>query len=316
MAADDGDPANNIGEDSVVVTIDNVAPTVGLSGADEVDEGDIETYTYTVSDPGVDDTFSVDSGFPDCDFGATNNGVLVGTPVQTAAGGSFVCKFPDGDKSATVKIKVTDNDGGSSTDSADVVVVDIANVAPEVTAAADQSSDEGESKSFDLGSFTDAGDDADWDSVSTGAMAAPTRLRRARRARWAACSTPTRTARRTTWLSCGDDKDGALDSATFTVSVANVAPVVTLTGAGSADEGDTVTYTYTVADVGDDPDPDIDESCGDEGDYVDTPAPDSFDCMFPDRMTRRSRWPPTTAIRRTTSARTRSSSRSTTSRRR
>ena len=121
------------------VQVDNVAPTVVLSGADEVDEGDSETYTYTVTDPGVNDTFTVDSGFPDCDFGATNNGVLVGTPVKTAAGGSFVCSFPDGDKSATVKIKVTDNDGGSTTDSENVVVVAIANVAPEVTAAADQS---------------------------------------------------------------------------------------------------------------------------------------------------------------------------------
>ena len=42
------------------------------------------------------------------------------------------------------------------------MVVAIANVAPEVTAAADQSSNEGESKSFDLGSFTDPGDNADW----------------------------------------------------------------------------------------------------------------------------------------------------------
>ena len=135
---------------------------MSLSGADEVDEGDSETYTYTVSDPGVDDTFSVDLGFPDCDFGATNNGVLVGTPVQTAAGGSFVCKFPDGDKSATVKIKVTDNDGGSSTDSADVVVVDIANVVPSVTPPADQTAVEGSSKSFNLGSFTDPGPDNPW----------------------------------------------------------------------------------------------------------------------------------------------------------
>ena len=256
---------------------------MSLSGADEVDEGDSETYTYTVSDPGVDDTFSVDSGFPDCDFGATNNGVLVGTPVQTAAGGSFVCKFPDGDKSATVKIKVTDNDGGSSTDSADVVVVDIANVAPEVTAAADQSSDEGESKSFDFGSFTDAGDDADWDvSVDWGDGGTDTFTTGTKGALGGLFHTYADGPADYLVIVTVTDKDGALDSATFTVSVANVAPVVTLTGAGSADEGDTVTYTYTVADVGDDPDPDIDESCGDEGDYVDTPAPDSFDCMFPD----------------------------------
>ena len=41
-------------------------------------------------------------------------------------------------------------------------VVAIANVAPSVTAAADQSSDEGASHSFNLGSFTDPGDDSPW----------------------------------------------------------------------------------------------------------------------------------------------------------
>ena len=35
----------------------------------------------------------------------------------------------------------------------------VANVAPSVTAAADQSSNEGESHSFSLGSFSDPGDD-------------------------------------------------------------------------------------------------------------------------------------------------------------
>ena len=54
-------------------------------------------------------------------------------------------------------IKVVDSDGLGDSDSEDVLVVEVANVAPEVTAAADQASDEGESKSFDLGSFTDPG---------------------------------------------------------------------------------------------------------------------------------------------------------------
>ena len=42
-----------------------------------------------------------------------------------------------------------------------------------------------------------------------------------------------------------------------------------------------MTYTYTVVDPGADT-PAIEESCGDEGDYVDTPEPQSFDCTFPD----------------------------------
>ena len=38
----------------------------------------------------------------------------------------------------------------------------VANVAPVVTAADDQTADEGTSKSFNLGSFTDLGDDGPW----------------------------------------------------------------------------------------------------------------------------------------------------------
>src|SRR5205823_9289423 len=92
--------------DSQTVTVDNVAPTVHLSGAANVDEGSTHTYTFTVSDPG-DDTFAASSGYPDCDAGATNNGTLVpGSYTPTTHGGSFDCSFPDGPSSANVKMKV------------------------------------------------------------------------------------------------------------------------------------------------------------------------------------------------------------------
>src|SRR6185312_11074509 len=78
-------------------------------------------------------------------------------------GGSFDCTFPDGPASTDVKIKVTDSDGASDTDTENVVVVTIANADPVVTAAANQASDEGGSQSFAIGSFTDAGSDSPWD---------------------------------------------------------------------------------------------------------------------------------------------------------
>ena len=58
-------------------------------------------------------------------------------------GGSFQCFFPDGPSTANVKMKVQDSDGASGTDSESVQVVAVANVAPTVTAAADQTADEG-----------------------------------------------------------------------------------------------------------------------------------------------------------------------------
>ncbi|MBF4766142.1 hypothetical protein ISU07_23670, partial [Nocardioides islandensis] len=50
VTADDHDSANNIGSDSIVVTVANVAPVVHLSGPSAADEGSTKTYTYTVTD--------------------------------------------------------------------------------------------------------------------------------------------------------------------------------------------------------------------------------------------------------------------------
>src|SRR5207248_1835279 len=129
-----------------------------LSGPANVEEGTTHTYTFTVSDPGQ-DTFTVNSGYPTC---GTGGNYVSGSLSVNAAGGSFDCSFPDGPVTTNVAIKVTDSDGASDTYSESVQVVQVANVAPSVTAPADQSSNEGSSHSFALGSFTDPGDDSPW----------------------------------------------------------------------------------------------------------------------------------------------------------
>ena len=81
------------------------------------------------------------------------------------------------------------------------------------------------------------------------------------------------------------DSDGAADTdnQVVVVTVANVAPTVTLTGDAAADEGSTHTYTYTVSDPGDDPTCRSSwTSCGANGTYTDTAAVNSFECTFPD----------------------------------
>jgi hypothetical protein len=116
--------------DSQTVAVANVAPTVGLTGADKADEGQTKTYSFTVSDPGQ-DMFVKADGFPDCDADITDNGTLVaGSYAATASGGSFECFFADGPATANVKMKVTDSDGASDTDSESVQIVAVANVAP------------------------------------------------------------------------------------------------------------------------------------------------------------------------------------------
>ncbi|MGH3087200.1 MAG: fibronectin type III domain-containing protein, partial [Rubrobacteraceae bacterium] len=78
----------------------------------------------------------------------------------------------------------------------------------------------------------------------------------------------------------GEADSNTANSAVSVVSV-NDAPTVELEGDDTADEGDVKTYTYTVTDP-DDPEPEISESCGENGIKTDTTEPDSFECRFPD----------------------------------
>src|SRR5207249_10527676 len=175
------------------------------------------------------DTFSVNTNYPNCGSGGQ---YVSGSLATTALGGSFDCFFPNGPATTNVTIRVTDSDGASTTDSESVQVVDVANVPPSVTAPANQSSDEGDSHSFQLGSFTDPGNDSPWHvTVAWGDGSNITTFD--------VTSTGTIPAHSHTYVDGPNDytvtvtvNDGTdSDSKTFSVHVNNVAPTVTLTGA-------------------------------------------------------------------------------------
>ena len=106
------------------VTVDNVAPTVTLTGPSPVAEGSTNTYNYTTNDPGT-ETFSRDA--QSCD-----GGTLSGATFNPANGtGSFDCTYADGPSSHNPSVTVSDGDGGSDDDSRAVTVN---NVPPTVTA--------------------------------------------------------------------------------------------------------------------------------------------------------------------------------------
>ncbi|HKY47591.1 MAG TPA: PKD domain-containing protein [Acidimicrobiia bacterium] len=114
------------------VTVNNVAPAVSsLTGSTPVDEHSTatQTYTYAISEPGVDTVTAT----PEC---GTGNSVSEAT--NTNAGGSFKCTFPDGLDPAvesTVSVSATDSDGEEGNTTTFGVLVN--NVAPTVVAGFD-----------------------------------------------------------------------------------------------------------------------------------------------------------------------------------
>ena len=253
----DSDGAADTDNQVVVVTVANVAPTVTLTGDAAADEGSTHTYTYTVSDPGDDpNPVIVES------CGAN------GTYTDTAAVNSFECTFPDGPASSTVSVTADDGDAVGS----DELEVTVANVKPSISLTGPATADEGETKTYSF-TVSDPGQDTHTlatDCGSNGAKVAgsdaynPLTGLGSFQCFFADGPATTNVTAQVT------DSDGAADTdnQVVVVTVANVAPTVTLTGDAAADEGSTHTYTYTVSDPGDDPNPVIVESCGANGTYT------------------------------------------------
>lgn len=131
LTADDGTapPVS----DTASLTVNNVAPTVVLTGDSPVNEGQTKTYSFDTTDPGVNDTFT--AGTPSC---GTSGSYVAGSLVySTSTGdGSFQCSFADDNPSGTasdttsVSITITDDDLAPGPGSK---VVTVNNVAPTVT---------------------------------------------------------------------------------------------------------------------------------------------------------------------------------------
>ncbi len=237
------------GNDTLSVTVNNVAPSVALSGPETVDESaDSYAYSFLVSDPG-DDTFTV------TDLGCGMGGTLVDDSLETTPdGGSFECLFLDGPADPIVGITVLDDDLAVGTDT---LAVNVQNAKPIYSAPLlgdldNQAATEGTSQAFDLGSFTDAGTqdqpwevEVDWgDGTAAQAFDASTQ---------GAIDLTSHTYAQDGSYSVSvsvTDKDGMSDSGTFTISVANVAPVVEAGTGATIDEGGTFSGAGNFTDPG------------------------------------------------------------------
>ncbi len=116
VSATDDDGAS--GSDSKSVTINNVAPSVQLSGPGTVneDKNGSEIYNFATTDPG-DDAFTVDTA----SCGA--NGTKLSDTSST-----IVCSFPDGPATSNVSVSATDDDGAPGSDSKSVTINNVAPV--------------------------------------------------------------------------------------------------------------------------------------------------------------------------------------------
>jgi len=210
------------------VNVLNAPPEVEAGNNQTVNEGDIVIFIGDFTDPGTDDTHTIEWNFGDGTPGST--GTLEPTHVY-ADNGTY-----------TVTLTVTDDDGASTSDTLNVTVE---NVAPIVDAGEEQTTNEGDIVSF-VGSFTDPGtadthliewDFGDATPISSGILT-PTHVY-ADNGTYAVNLTVT-------------DDDGASTLDTLIVTVNNVAPLLDEVPDQTVQWGDTMTFSGSFTDPGDD----------------------------------------------------------------
>ncbi|MCK5217385.1 MAG: PKD domain-containing protein, partial [Methanosarcinales archaeon] len=132
---------DSYGESSTDITYVNIlnAPPEAEAGNDQtVNEGDVVSFSANFTDPGTEDTHTIEWAFGD---GTTDTGTLTPTHVY-ADDGTY-----------TVTVSISDDDGASDSDT---LMVTVMNALPIVEAGADQTVDEGIEVSF-LATFNDKG---------------------------------------------------------------------------------------------------------------------------------------------------------------
>ena len=134
------------------VTVNDVAPTIALSGNSSVDEG--STYTLAlgaITDPGLDTVQSYT-----INWGDGTNTTLSASEVQ-AAGGNVNHVFADGASSPLISVELVDEDGTHA--AAGTLNLTVNNVAPTIALAGASEVNSGASYTLNLGAITDPGDD-------------------------------------------------------------------------------------------------------------------------------------------------------------
>jgi PKD repeat protein len=226
LRVSDGD--GGVTTDTATVTVNNVAPIADAGGPYAVDEGGSVGLSGSGSDPI--DTLSYAWDLDDDSLFETSG--------QSP---TFDASSLDGPDTITVTLRVSDGDGGVTTDTA---VVMVNNVAPTADAGGPYTVDEGDSVGLSgsgsdpmdtLSYAWDLDDDGFFDDATgqsptfdAGSLDGPATL--------------------TITLQVSDG-DGGVVTNTATVTVNNVAPLVNAGGTYTANPGEVITFTVTITDV-------------------------------------------------------------------
>src|SRR5207302_14684 len=237
--------------------------TVALSASNDlsVNEGSTHSYHYSISDPGQD---TVSSVAPNC--GA--NGTLSNAS-NSDTSGSFDCTFPDGPASSTVSVHATDSDGATGNTDSHSLTVTLVPSPVTLSAANDLSVDEGSSHTYSY-TISDPGQDS-VQSVTTSCGANGTKVTPSDSNTDGSgsfgCTFPDGPSNSTVSVNATDSDGATGNTDTQSVSVANVAPTVHLSGGNdlSVNEGSTHSYHYSISDPGQDTVSSVATSCGANG---------------------------------------------------
>jgi PKD repeat protein len=230
LRVDDGTDESR---DTVLVTVQNVAPAVSAGEDVTTDEGSSVTFEGTVTDPG-DDTLTYSWDFGD------NTPVVSGTL-------NVDHTFAD-DGTFTVTLTVMDDD----VEVRDTLVVTVANLAPMlVDAGRDETVLEGATVTFQ-GSASDPGEDELTFTWDFGDGSDPVSLAGLTNPRHQFTDDPEGEIDTYTVTLTVTDGEGGSAQDTATITVLNVNPIVDAGEDVVANEGDFVNFTATASDVGDD----------------------------------------------------------------
>ena len=216
---------------TVAVTVHDVAPTLAISGAADVNEGSSYTLSLSAADAGTDTIASWTINW--------------GESVQVVSGNpaSVSHTYADGNAGYTISATATNEDGTFA--AGNTVGVAVHNVAPTLTIGGAAIVSEGSLYTLNLSS-SDPGADAitswtiNWgDSlqVVSGNPASVTHTYADGTAGYTISATAT-------------DEDGTYAANTVAVTVNNVAPTLAISGAASVNEGSTYTLNLSSSDPG------------------------------------------------------------------